>query len=79
MRDFKELKVWGNAHDLTLAVYRATAMFPRDELYGLTSQIRRSCVSRPAIVAEDCGRSGDAELARFLQIAMGSAASWNII
>jgi len=58
---------------LTLQVYKATATLPRDELYGLTSQIRRACASIPANIAEGCGRSGDAELARFLQIAMGSA------
>jgi four helix bundle protein len=73
MRDFRELKVWQKAHQLTLAVYKATATFPRDELYGLTSQIRRACASIPANIAEGCGRSGDAELARFLQIALGSA------
>lgn len=73
MRDFREIKVWEKAHQLTLAVYKATVKFPRDELYGLTSQVRRSCASIPANVAEGCGRSGDAELARFFQIAMGSA------
>ena len=56
-----------------LAVYQATGDFPKDELYGLTSQIRRSCASIPANIAEGCGRKGDAELARFMQIAMGSA------
>jgi four helix bundle protein len=73
MRDFKELKVWEKAHVLTLAVYKATATFPREELYGLTSQIRRSCASIPANIAEGCGRSGEPELARFFHIAMGSA------
>lgn len=73
MRDFRELKVWEKGHRLTLAVYKSTASFPRDELYGLTSQIRRSCSSIPANIAEGCGRTGDAELARFLSIAMGSA------
>jgi four helix bundle protein len=73
MRDFRELKVWEKGHRLTLAVYKTTASFPRDELYGLTSQIRRSCASIPANIAEGCGRSGDTELARFLRIAMGSA------
>lgn len=73
MRNFRELKVWEKAHHLTLGVYKASQSFPRDEIYGLTSQIRRSSVSVPANIAEGCGRDGDAELARFLQIAMGSA------
>ena len=73
MRDFKELKVWEKAHSLTLEVYKATAAFPREEVYGLTSQIRRACASIPANIAEGCGRGGNAELARFLQISMGSA------
>lgn len=73
MRDFRELKVWEKAHHLTLKTYNTTAEFPREELYGLTSQIRRACASIPANIAEGCGRDGDAELARFLQIAMGSA------
>jgi four helix bundle protein len=72
VKDFRELKVW-QAHLLTLAVYRATATFPREELYGLTNQLRRSCASIPANLAEGCGRSGDAEFARFCSIAMGSA------
>ena len=58
---------------MTLDVYKATADFPRDEMYGLTSQIRRSCASIPANIAEGCGRGGNAEFARFLRIAMGSA------
>ena len=73
MRDFRQLKVWNKAHELTIAVYRATRSFPKEELYGLTSQIRRSCESIPANIAEGCGRTGGAELARFLNIAMGSA------
>ena len=73
MKDFRDLKVWEKAHQLTLAVYKSTKRFPRDEVYGLTGQIRRACASIPANVAEGCGRGGDAELARFLQIAMGSA------
>lgn len=73
MKGFRELKVWGKSHRLTLAVYRATRGFPKDELYGLTRQIRSSSASIPANIAEGCGRSGDAELGRFLQIAMGSA------
>jgi four helix bundle protein len=73
MKGFRELNVWKKAHQLTLKTYKATTTFPRDEIYGLTSQIRRSAVSIPANIAEGCGRNGDAELARFLQIAMGSA------
>jgi four helix bundle protein len=73
MKDFRELKVWEKAHQLTLDVYKATIGFPKDEQYGLTSQIRRASASIPANIAEGCGRSSDAELARYLQIAMGSA------
>lgn len=73
MKDFRELKVWEKGHRMTLAVYRATATFPRDELYGLTNQIRRSCASVPANIAEGCGRGSDADLARFLKVAAGSA------
>jgi four helix bundle protein len=73
MRNFRELKVWEKAHQLTLAVYRASVTFPKSELYGITSQIRRASASVPANIAEGCGRIGSAELARFLHIAMGSA------
>ena len=73
MRDFKEIKVWAKAHSLTLEIYKVTAGFPREERYGLTSQLRRSCSSVPANIAEGFGRGGNAELARFLQIGMGSA------
>src|SRR5919199_7003740 len=73
MRNFRQLKVWEKGHWLTLAIYETTAKFPREELYGLTSHIRRSCASIPANIAEGCGRTGDAELVRFLRIALGSA------
>ena len=73
MRDFREIKVWEKAHVLTLKIYKATAVFPREEIYGLTSQVRRASASIPANIAEGFGRVGNAELARFLQIAMGSA------
>ena len=73
MQDFRGLKVWEKAHELTLEVYRSTARFPSNELYGLTNQIRRAAASIPSNIAEGCGRSGGADLARFLQIAMGSA------
>ena len=73
MKGFRDLKVWEKAHQLTLHVYKTTASFSKEEMYGLTSQIRRAAASMPANIAEGCGRSGDAELGRFLQIAMGSA------
>ncbi len=73
MQDFKELKVWQKAHKLTLAVYRITVGFPHEERYGLTGQLRRACSSIGANLAEGCGRDGNAELARFCSIAMGSA------
>jgi four helix bundle protein len=73
VRDFKRLEVWRRGHRLTLAVYKATATFPREELYGLTSQTRRSSAAISANVAEGCGRGSNADLARFLQMAFGSA------
>lgn len=73
MKDFKNLTAWSGAHELTLEVYGVTKGFPRDEAFGLTSQLRRACTSIPANIAEGCGRNGDAELARFLTVASGSA------
>jgi four helix bundle protein len=74
MGDYRKLHVWERAHRLTLEVYQVTRTFPKEELYGMTSQLRRASVSVPATIAEGCGRTGDAELARFLSIALGSAA-----
>lgn len=73
MKNFRELQVWQKAHQLTLLLYNMTGTFPADEKYGLVSQIKRSASSIAANIAEGCGRNGDAELARYLQIAMGSA------
>ena len=73
MKDFRQLKVWEKAHLLVLAVYSSTAQFPREETYGLASQIRRAATSIPSNIAEGCGRDGDPELARFCTIARGSA------
>ncbi len=73
MQDFYKLDVWKRAHELVLALYKATRQFPKEELYGLTSQIRRCGASIPANLAEGCGRHGAADKARFFQIAMGSA------
>jgi four helix bundle protein len=71
--DFKQLQVWRKAHAMTLETYRVTAAFPREEMYGLTSQLRRSAASIGANIAEGCGRRSDGEMCRFLQIARGSA------
>jgi four helix bundle protein len=73
MQNFRQLQVWQKAHQLTLDVYRITRDLPRDELYGLTAQLRRSSSSIAANLAEGCGRAGDAEFSRFCGIAMGSA------
>ncbi|HLF77604.1 MAG TPA: four helix bundle protein, partial [Dehalococcoidia bacterium] len=73
MRDFRKLDVWDRAHKLTLSIYSVTGSYPRDEVYGLTSQTRRAASSIPANIAEGCGRESNADLARFLHIAFGSA------
>ena len=73
MKDFRDLTVWEKSHELTLLIYTATAAYPDNERYGLTSQTRRAASSIPANIAEGCGRGSDAEFGRFLQYAMGSA------
>jgi four helix bundle protein len=73
MQNFKNLQVWEKSHALALAVYKATRSFPKEEVYALTSQLRRAAGSVPANISEGCGRGGDPEFGRFLQIAMGSA------
>ena len=73
MKDFRDLTVWQYAHQLTLAVYRETKQIPREETYGLVSQLRRCSASVAANIAEGCGRSGNPEFGRFLTMAMGSA------
>lgn len=72
MQDFRDLKVWAKAHALTLAVYRSTEEFPKEERYGLTSQMRRAAVSIPTNLAEGCVRSTDADFGRFLHVSLGS-------
>jgi four helix bundle protein len=74
MKDFRQLKVWEKAHSLTLHIYRVTRRFPKEELYGLTSQMRRASASIAANIAEGCGRKTDADFCRFLIIALGSGA-----
>jgi four helix bundle protein len=73
VRNFENLEVWQMAHTLTVELYRLTETFPRTEIFGLTSQIRRASGSIGANLAEGCGRWGEVELARYVQIAMGSA------
>lgn len=74
MKDFKDLHVWSKAHSMTIGIYKATKEFPREELFGITSQMRRAASSIGANIAEGTGRRSDGELARFLRIARGSAA-----
>lgn len=73
MKDFRDLRVWVGAHQLTLDVYAATQRFPPAERYGLTNQTRRASASIAANIAEGCGRGSNADFARYLQIGMGSA------
>jgi four helix bundle protein len=73
MQDFRKLKVWEKAHTIALKIYAITMQFPREEVFGLTSQLRRSAASIPTNIAEGCGRGTHKELSQFLQIAMGSA------
>ena len=73
MKDFRKLKVWEKAHELTLLIYKLSKKFPREELFGLTNQLRRASSSISTNIAEGCGRGSDKDFARFIQIAMGSA------
>lgn len=73
MRNYRDLKVWAKAYALSLELYCLSRAFPREEIYGITSQLRRAAVSIGANLAEGCGRRTNAEMARFVKIAMGSA------
>jgi four helix bundle protein len=73
MQDFRKLEVWKLARTHAASVYRSTAVFPREELFGLRAQMRRAAVSICTNIAEGCGRSGDGDFGRFLSVAMGSA------
>lgn len=72
MIDFKTIRVWEFFHRMTLQIYEITKSFPQEEVYGLTSQMRRASASVPTNIAEGCGRNSDTELTKFLIIAMGS-------
>jgi len=79
MRDFRRLAVWEKSHELVLELYRTTKLFPREEMCGLVSQNRRCSASVAANIAEGCGRKGNGEFHRFLQIAAGSGANGTTI
>ena len=72
MRDHTQLRAFELADEVAMSVYRATAGFPKEELFGLTSQIRRAAVSVPSNIVEGCARDSEAEYLRFLNIAFGS-------
>jgi four helix bundle protein len=73
MGDFRKLDAWKHAHQVTCEVYRATRRFPRDEQFGLVSQLRRAGVSVGANIAEGCGRNNNGDFSRSLSVASGSA------
>ena len=73
MRDFHNLLIWKRSHQLTLDIYKLSQSFPKDELFGLTSQIRRAISSVATNIAEGCGRDSNKDFAHFLQISIGSA------
>lgn len=73
MRNYQDLQVWTKSHSLALDIYKVSRNFPREEMYGLTSQVRRAATSIGANLAEGCGRRTSSELARFVRIALGSA------
>jgi four helix bundle protein len=73
MRDFRQLRVWEESHGLTLKVYQITKVFPKEELFNLINQMRRSSSSIPTNIAEGCGRETNKDYAHFLQIALGSS------
>jgi len=73
MRNYRDLQTWNKAHNLTLELYKLSRQFPKEEVYGLTSQLRRAASSIGANLAEGCGRQSNPEFARFVRISMGSA------
>lgn len=72
MRNFQELIIWQRSHQITLKIYTVTQLFPNHELYGLSSQMRRSAASIPTNIAEGSGKNSDAEFKRYLTISAGS-------
>lgn len=72
MRNFRELSIWQRGHELCLKIYKITSTFPKEEMYGITSQMRRSASSIPTNIAEGCGRNSNPDFKRFLTISAGS-------
>lgn len=73
MQNFKDLVIWERAHHFTLKVYEVSRSFPKEEVYGITSQLRRAASSIPSNIAEGCGKNSQNDFAHFLNIALGSA------
>lgn len=73
MRDFKKFEVWQLSHQLTLKIYKISKDFPKEEIFGVTSQIRRSFASIGYNISEGSGRNSDKEFANFVNIALGSS------
>ena len=73
MRDYKKYIVWQKSHELVLDIYKTTRIFPKDELFAWTSQMKRSSSSIPTNIAEGCGRNSDKDFCRFLYFSFGSA------
>lgn len=73
MQNYKDLKVWEKAHQFTLGVYRVSRLFPKEEIYALTSQLRRAASSIAANIAEGCGKNTKKDFANFLNISLGSS------
>lgn len=72
MQNYQDLKVWQKSHQFVLAVYQLTNDFPKNEIFGLTSQMRRATVSISANLAEGCGKISTPDIANFFQISLGS-------
>jgi len=78
LRDFRKLKIWERSHEFTLNIYKLTKSFPKEELYGITSQLRRAAASIPTNIAEGCGKQTEKDFARFISIAAGQQVRRNI-
>ena len=73
MRDFRKYEVWQLSREFCLEIYLKTKNYPKEEIYGMTNQIRRAVLSIPTNISEGCGRKSDKEFAYFIDIALGSA------